>query len=147
MMGARRPYPIHVFILDSGVSHNLTGNRELFDHGSFVPVIDSLLVGNAYRMEIVGRGSISRGSITLPGVLYVPALRVNLISVSQLAAMDYKVEFTRDGFLVKESLDDEVIGRGTRVEEGLYVVDSLQVPLDRDLLPANDVFEASMMLW
>lgn len=146
MMGAQRAYPIHSFVLDSGVSHHLTGNRHLFDHGSFVPVIDTLLVGNAYRMEIVGRGSISRGSIRLPGVLYVPALTVNAVSVSQLTAMDYKVEFNRHGFLVKESLDDEVIGRGTRTDEGLYMVDSLQVPLERDRLPAYEVFEPAMML-
>jgi hypothetical protein len=117
IMGVWRPYyPMHAFILDSGASHHLTGNRQLFDRRSSAPVIDTLSVGNAYRMEIVGRGSISRGRITLPDVLYVPALGVNVVSVSQLASMDYKVEFTRHGFSVRESLGDEVVSRGTRVD-------------------------------
>jgi hypothetical protein len=137
---------MHAFILDSGVSRHLTGNRQLFDdHGSFVDSINSLCVGNAYRMEIAGMGSITRGGITLPGVLYVPALSVSVVSTSQLADMDYKVEFTRHGFLVKETLGDEVVGRGTRVDTGLYMVDSLQVPHGRSRLPDYESFEAAMM--
>lgn len=132
------------FIINSAASHHLTGNRLLFDRWSFVPVVDTITVGNAYRMEIVGTGSVRRGRITLPGVLYVPALPVNVVSVSQLAAMDYKVEFDHRGFLVKDSLGGEEVGRGSRDDQGLYMVESLRVPLGRGRLPDFEEFEAAM---
>ncbi|KAL6907806.1 hypothetical protein ACP4OV_001976 [Aristida adscensionis] len=143
-------YPLDAFIFHSGACYHVARNLKLFDPESFVAYADVLQVGGD-SLRVEGRGSVIFGSTTLPEVLYVPGLAAgvgNMVSVSQLVAMDYRVEFCRGGqVLVRESLAGagEVVGRGTRVDGGLYMVDYLRVPLPRASLPDYDAFDAAMI--
>ncbi|KAK8448198.1 hypothetical protein SEVIR_8G243100v4 [Setaria viridis] len=148
LMATSTPYyPKDAFSINSGASHHLTGNVQLFDQGSLVNFNDTLKVGNAYDMNIVARGSIShRRNLTLPDVRYVPGLGVNVVSVALLDAMDYDVLFSMHGCLVKERLGGEVVGKATLLD-GLYMVDYLRIPLDRSCLPDYETVEAALRLW
>lgn len=130
------------FSISSGATHHLTGNKELFDPESLVDFHGTLKMPNvpAAAMEIVARGFIRRGGLALPDVRYVPGLEANVVSVAMLDAMDYDVVFS-NGCLVKERLGDEVVGKATH-QDGLYMVDFLQVPLHRGCLPSYDTVEA-----
>ena len=137
-------YSKDAFSISSGASHHLTGNMLLFDQGSLVQYYDTLKVGNAYTMDIVGFGSITRPSLTLPDVRYVPGLKVNAVSIGQLSAMDYDVLFIKNGgCVVKERLGGEVVGEATLLN-GLYMVDYLRIPLDRICLPDYETVEAAL---
>ncbi|KAL6907808.1 hypothetical protein ACP4OV_001978 [Aristida adscensionis] len=143
---SRAYHPMDAFIIHSGASHHLARNWKLFAPESFVPLVDSVQVGSE-SLRVEGRGSVVFGSTTLPEVLYVPGLAAgNIVSVSRLIALDYRVEFCRGGrVLVRESLGGEIVGRGTRVDGGLYKVDYLRVPLARACLPDYDAFDAAVI--
>jgi len=137
-------YSKDAFIISSGASHHLTGNILLFDQESLFQYYDTLKVGNAYTMDIVGFGSITRPSLPLPDVRYVPGLKVNAVSIGQLSAMDYDVLFIKNGgCVVKERLGGEVVGEATLLN-GLYMVDYLRIPLDRICLPDYETIEAAL---
>ncbi|KAL6653709.1 hypothetical protein ACP70R_008633 [Stipagrostis hirtigluma subsp. patula] len=118
-------------VLDSGSFCHATGNRQLLDQGSLVQrQLGIITVGDGSMLEVAGHGSIIRDGITLARVLYVPGLAVNVVSVCQLAALDYHVEFIGGEFFVRELCTGALIGRG-RLAGGMYQVDSLLVPLNR----------------
>uniref|UniRef100_A0A0D9ZEC2 Retrovirus-related Pol polyprotein from transposon TNT 1-94-like beta-barrel domain-containing protein n=1 Tax=Oryza glumipatula TaxID=40148 RepID=A0A0D9ZEC2_9ORYZ len=124
------------FILDSGASYHATGCREIFlddfQDEALDEIGNTIGAANGYAMSIRGRGSISLPGITLPSVLYVPELRVNVVSTSQLTQMDYYVKFDRNGCLVREVCTEAEVGRGRLTYNMLYQMDTLAVPLDRE---------------
>uniref|UniRef100_A0A0E0MI58 Retrovirus-related Pol polyprotein from transposon TNT 1-94-like beta-barrel domain-containing protein n=1 Tax=Oryza punctata TaxID=4537 RepID=A0A0E0MI58_ORYPU len=123
------------FILDSGASYHATGCRDIFlddfQDEALDEIGNTIGAANGYAMSIRGRGSISLPGITLPSVLYVPELRVNVVSASQLTLMDYYVRIDRNGCLVREVCTEAVVGRGRLTYNMLYQMETLAVPLDR----------------
>ena len=82
-------YQNATWYMDSGASHHVTGNYEhLYDVGTSssghnVTTAD----GNAHQVEAIGSSTFNTGNsdgINIDHVLYVPALKKNLLSVSSL---------------------------------------------------------------
>ncbi|KAF8665879.1 hypothetical protein HU200_053961 [Digitaria exilis] len=119
-------------VLDSGSYVHATGNKQLLDPESIRlgQTGATVTVGNGSVLQMAGHGSINRDNLKLACVLYVPGLMVNDVSVRQLTALDYQVQFVGDEFFVREVCTDAMVGRG-RLGCGMYQVEFLQVPLDR----------------
>ncbi|CAO1940394.1 unnamed protein product [Urochloa humidicola] len=117
--------------MDSGSYYHATGDKNLLDQTTLaLGRLGTITVGDGYVMEVSGHGSINRPNLTLACVLYVPGLMVNVVSVRQLTELDYHVQFIGDEFFVREICTDAMVGRG-QLGNGMYQVDSLNVPLDR----------------
>ncbi|GJX20797.1 retrovirus-related pol polyprotein from transposon TNT 1-94 [Tanacetum coccineum] len=106
------------WIKDSGCSKHMTGNRKLFStykayNGG------NVIFGSNLRGNIIGKGTISHGSLKIANVEHVDNLGFNLLSVGQICDSKCKVIFTEnDSEIVK---DDKVIGRGIR-KKRVYVM-------------------------
>nr|GEV48461.1 retrotransposon protein [Tanacetum cinerariifolium] len=106
------------WINDSGCSKHMTGNQKLIStykayNGGNV-IFGSNLCGN-----IIGKGTISHGSLKIAHVEHVDNLRFNLISTCQIFDSKCKVIFSEnDSEIIK---DGKVIGRGIR-KKGVYVM-------------------------
>lgn len=124
------------FILDSGASSHVTGDRNLFrfyrEIDNANPLVRPVIrMANGTELPILGYGTMQTSSFTIPNVLYVPGVVKNIISCSRLTSMDYNVLLTRAGFSIVEACNgDNKIGEG-RLVRGLYHMDYLRVPLDR----------------
>lgn len=124
------------FILDSGASSHVIGDRSLFTFYRRIDYANPLVrpvirMANGTELPILGYGTVHTGSFTIPNVLYVPGVVKNIISCSRLTSMDYNVLLTRNGFSIVEACNAEnKIGEG-RLLGGLYHMDYLSVPLDR----------------
>ncbi|CAD6255753.1 unnamed protein product [Miscanthus lutarioriparius] len=81
-------------------------------------------------MDITGRGTVRHHNITLHGVLLVPRLAVNIVSVSKLGELDYTVEFTRTNCFIRGAGTGDLVGEGHLVN-GLFELDFLQAPRAR----------------
>ncbi|KAF8665882.1 hypothetical protein HU200_053964 [Digitaria exilis] len=116
--------------MDSGSFYHATVDMKLLDQASIIQgQIGTVTVGDGSALQVAGHGSINRDNLKLPCVLYVPGLMVNVVSVRQLTALDYQVQFVGDEFFVREVCTDGMVGRG-RLVGGMYQVEYLQVPLD-----------------
>ena len=133
------------WFLDSGASQHMTDNRNFFS--SFEPVssywpvtgiADSLRkvegVGEVHiRTKISGEWKL----ITLKGVLYVPGLKMNLISVGTAADNGVISTFKKDKALLTR--DNLIIAIGRRVGRELYLLDIEAVsPRSQASLSASD---------
>ncbi|TPX55164.1 hypothetical protein CcCBS67573_g09503, partial [Chytriomyces confervae] len=102
------------WILDSGASNHMTGNKETGD-----------------ELEINGAGSLDLqgpdGPVTITGVLYVPGLSVNLLSISALGTKGAAISF--DGKGASVSIKGKIILRADEIEEGLYTIQGKQAGL------------------
>ncbi|XP_021772819.1 uncharacterized protein LOC110736809 [Chenopodium quinoa] len=106
------------WIIDTGATHHVTGEKYwLFDTKSFeCPV--GLPNGDTVSSSLIGSVCLS-DKITLTGVLYVPNLSCNLISVSQLNDdLNCTVQFNPYICAIQDHTK-ELIGTGTR-RDGLY---------------------------
>ena len=106
------------WIKDSGCSKHMTGDRKLFStykayNGG------NVIFGSNLRGNIIGKGTISNGSLELANVEHVDNLGFNLLSIGQICDSKCKVIFSeKDSEIVK---DGKVIGRGIR-KKGVYVL-------------------------
>ncbi|GJX25572.1 retrovirus-related pol polyprotein from transposon TNT 1-94 [Tanacetum coccineum] len=106
------------WIKDSECSKHMTGNRRIFStykayNGG------NVIFGSNLRGNIIGKGTISHGSLKIANVEHVDNLGFNLLSIGQICDSKCKVIFTEnDSEIIK---DDKVIGRGIR-KKGLYVM-------------------------
>jgi len=114
------------WIIDSGALRHLTARRELLeDYISIIPT--SITIGNGKEINAIGEGNINLqtpcGIISLSGVLYVPDIGSNLISVASIVDQGFQVEFTRSGCTVSKQNTVTVIGKR---EGNIYFVRGLQ---------------------
>ncbi|GKC10856.1 retrovirus-related pol polyprotein from transposon TNT 1-94 [Tanacetum coccineum] len=106
------------WIKDSGCSKHMTGNLKLFStykeyNGG------NVIFGSNLRDNIIGKGTISHGSLSIANVKHVNNLGINLLSVDQICDSKCNVIFfEHDSKITK---DGKVIGRGVR-KRGLYVM-------------------------
>ena len=112
------------WVIDSGASFHASSCSEAFTNykeGKF----GNVYLGDNKACEIVGKGDIllsikGGGQLLLQDVRYVPKLKRNLISVSQLYAQGFLTLLTDTWKITKGSM---VIARGDKVGS-LYVVET-----------------------
>lgn len=135
----RLPNYQHVFILDSGASRHVAGDKSLFSSPvRTIALSDSIAA--AYRtrdgrhLAVAGVGTISHQSnFQLPDVLYVPDIRtgVVLVSVPQLAERGYLVMLGAGQCHVKDQSSGKMVGKGRlHDQDGLYHLEFLNIPAD-----------------
>ena len=86
----------------------------------------SIMAADGSSMFLEGVGSIATPNVSLSDVYYVPSLKLNLVSVSQLCASGYLLSFSSSTCCVQDPRSRKVIGTGRR-QGGLYVLDELKV--------------------
>lgn len=90
------------WIIDSGASDHITGDRKLFDTYQQIKPINLLTADNR-TVQAVGRGSVrltlpdSSEVITLENVLHAPGFKKHLLSIGQELKKGYHVLFAQDG--------------------------------------------------
>lgn len=96
-----------VWLVDSGCSNHMTGDRSLFDSLDKAQK-SSVRLGNDKEMMVGGVGIVSVRTQTgelkqFQGVQFVPGLAHNLISVGQLLARGYSVVFNQDNCIITDN--------------------------------------------
>ena len=84
-----------LWYLDSGASHHMTGNESLLLEA--IPD-DSVIIRTASgrNLRSESKGTIWIGDENFHGVIYVPSLKYNLLSVSKLVEQGYTIKFDED---------------------------------------------------
>ncbi|KAL4354296.1 hypothetical protein GQ457_06G022450 [Hibiscus cannabinus] len=116
---------------DSGATHHITNDSSNLHSGTVYRGNDSLLMGNGSGVAIshVGQGFLFTNSrpLVLQNMLHVPAIRKNLLSVSQLARENnVYFEFHPHGCCVKDVQSRATLLEGILTPEGLYKLGSRQ---------------------
>lgn len=114
------------WIIDSGASRHLTANRNLLDH--YVNILPTAItIGNGKEITAVGQGNITipttSGSILLAGVLHVPDIGSNLISVASIVDQGFHVGFTKSTCSVSKGKTIHGIGKR---QGNIYYLTGLQ---------------------
>ena len=88
-MGLSTSQPIGTtnWIIDSGASRHLTASRDLFQQ--YINIVPTAIrIGNGKEITAIGQGNITiptaSGTILLAGVLHVPDMGSNLVSVASI---------------------------------------------------------------
>ena len=85
------------WIIDSGASQHLCGNRKDFATYTNIIRTQAITIADGTKIEAAGKGDIEiateAGSITLTDVWHVPNIGGNLMSVSRMVDAGYSVEF------------------------------------------------------
>jgi transposase InsO family protein len=89
--------PKDLWLLDSGCSNHMTGNRELLSSIDS-SISSNITLGNDYLVKVQGRGTVpilTKQNVKkdISNVYHVPDLKHNLLSVGQLIEKGYKVLF------------------------------------------------------
>jgi hypothetical protein len=93
--------------LDSGATHHMTSSPNNLSNVQPYLVTDSIVVGNGSQLSIshIGQTTVSTPAkaLSLNGVLCVPTIKKNLISIRRFACdNDCYFEMDYDGFCVKD---------------------------------------------
>ncbi|CAN1345668.1 Retrovirus-related Pol polyprotein from transposon TNT 1-94, partial [Linum perenne] len=121
-----------VWVLDSGCSHNMTGNRDLFQNLKQVNK-GKVCFGDNSSSKIVGIGSIKINDRTvLNKVFLVKGLKHNLLSISQICGNINRVVFESNICFVKSIKDHEILFTGCRRGD-IYVVNLLKVNRTKEI--------------
>ncbi|KAL6908157.1 hypothetical protein ACP4OV_002327 [Aristida adscensionis] len=119
------------WLLATSAGHHATGNRNLITDFVAECGVDFVYAADGTQMQVLGCGKVVTRNVVLAGVLLVAGLTRNLVSVAQLAELDYTVAFGRAACLVSSPEDGTVVGRAHARDDGLYVVDNLRIPIPR----------------
>jgi transposase InsO family protein len=114
------------WIIDSGASRHHSARRDLFeDYINIMPT--HITIGNGKEITAIGQGNISlettTGTIELVGVLHVPEIGSNLISVASMVDQGFRVEFSKNGCMVSKWNTEKVIGKQ---DGNIYFLTGLQ---------------------
>lgn len=114
------------WIIDSGASRHLTANRNLFEH--YINIVPTAItIGNGKEITAIGEGNITvpttTGTILLAGVLHVPDIGSNLVSVASIVDQGFRVEFTNNICTVSKGKTVQGIGKR---EGNIYFLTGLQ---------------------
>ncbi|SGY55114.1 BQ5605_C006g03969 [Microbotryum silenes-dioicae] len=123
---ACRHLPDDAFVVDSGATAHMVADWSLFT--TYRRTAQTKIGGIAGGITAIGIGDVafvakSGHPITLRGVLHMPGLAVNLLSVSRLCDTDrVRLAFTNEGIDIAK--DGQAIAQGHRVDERLYLLDA-----------------------
>src|ERR1044072_2337374 len=95
------------WLLDTGCSNHLSGNKELFSDldEKFHATVK---LGDNSKLEVLGKGKVAirlkDGSLNyISDVFYAPGIYQNLLSVGQLAEKGYDLKFNKGGCTIKDA--------------------------------------------
>ena len=141
------------WIMDSGATKHMTPHRNAF-HTYEVIAPRNVHMGDDSVVKTIGMGSIvveavckgrSR-KITIKDALHVPMLQANLLSVSKLISSGSKVQFNKDGCIVRAP-HGEVIAMAPR-QGNLYQMDFTKVyAVDATNLAQASTNRGPLELW
>ena len=113
--------------LDSGATHHTTSNFAALDIKTEYSGFGKLLVGNGSALPIshIGHSSLSYSRpLHLRNILLVPAIKKNLISISQFTLHNNVIiEFDASHFYVKDKVTKATLVQG-QPHDGLYQLDN-----------------------
>jgi len=102
------------WIIDSGASRHLTANRNLLEDYISIQSM-AITIVNGKEINAIGQGNIkiptTSGTILLTGVLQVPDIDQNLISVASIVDQGFRVEFTSTTCAVSKGNTIQGIGK------------------------------------
>ncbi len=99
-----------MWIVDSGCSRHMTGDKNWFSSLKKASRKDSIIFGDASTSMITATGSVKvSDKFTLNDVALVENLKYNLLSVSQIVDEDFDVLFKKTGSKVFNSSGDVVL--------------------------------------
>lgn len=135
------------WILDTGATRHMTGNREHFTTLQDTEKKISVLLGNDNQLKAEGEGPVEiktvDGILRLAKVLYVPGLRRNLISYGQAEQDGFSFTNSKSGITLEHSSQMEKIH--ARREKNLYIVTSLDD--DQEQANAIKMIKGSSLQW
>ena len=118
---------IYDWVVDSGASRHMCGNKSLFNNLR-VSNVKNILVANKNKLHASGEGeeyleSVDDKQITLKNVLYVPHIAANLLSVGWITDRNGSVIFKKNKCFVKVK-NDKVVSVATKNDQGIYVLNN-----------------------
>ena len=107
---------------DSGATSMSTGNREIFEQ--MIPCRGTLTIASGTSMPIRGRGTVvfdlpNGKRARLGGVIYVPGLAENLLSLEALHLAGLESRGSKEGYEILR--DGEVVAKGKRTGRTTYL--------------------------
>lgn len=115
--------------IDSGATCYMSGVREHFSDLIVTGVDLYIEFGNESKVKAIGRGIVSfqresRPPMVFNGVLYVPGLKKNLISVSTIEDQGYVVTFQKERVLVHPKGSNVTLAKVIGIRQGkMYRLD------------------------
>ncbi|CAL5380597.1 unnamed protein product [Camellia sinensis] len=112
---------------DSACCNHMTFDPTIFTPLSSTPHVPSIHTADGSLLSVSHVGSVSTSHLSLSHVYLMPALTLNLISISQLCEHGLTVTFSRTGCLVQDPRTGQTLGIG-RKHGRLYELIHLHVP-------------------
>ena len=114
-----------MWILDSGCSNHMTGNKSFFSSLSRVKEGGAVTIGDGNRCKIIGKGTIGKNPYTvIENVNLVAGLAHNLLSVAHICSVGYKVVFDKECVFIIRG--DETLFKGSS-SNNIYTI-NLGIP-------------------
>jgi hypothetical protein len=127
------------WVLDSGATDHMTGNKTLLHNFVSSTTTQYVTVANGDKMEILGFGSIKIFSKIISQVLLVKNCASNLLSVSKLThELKCKLIFSSTNIFFQDLITKTVIGDGF-LENGLYFLNKEKINLVTRCLPLKNL--------
>ncbi len=116
--------------LDSGASFHVTSDCSQLVSCQPVKEGASVQTADGTSCSVTHQGSLSSSKFSVPKISLVPWMSMNLMSVGQLADMNYFIVFDATSCYVQDRQSKQVIGTGRRRRgsSDLYVLDILHLP-------------------
>ncbi|GMI79954.1 hypothetical protein HRI_001664700 [Hibiscus trionum] len=140
---------ISTWIIDSGATDHMTGNKELFFDLHTSSFKNSIKIADGSHYKIQGKGSVFlTPDLLLKDVLFVPDLKCNLLSVSKLSKdFNCVLKFKGSDCVLQELDRKKTIGSAS-LQNGLYVFSSIQFPQNPSSTACiSSLGQDDIMLW
>ena len=117
------------WILDSGASDHLSGNKDLFSSITTTSALPNVTLANGSQTVAKGIGlALPLPSLPLTSVLYTPECPFNLISISKITrTLNCSITFSDKFVTLQDRSTGKTIGIG-RESQGLYHLTSPSIP-------------------
>ncbi|RVW69976.1 Retrovirus-related Pol polyprotein from transposon TNT 1-94 [Vitis vinifera] len=117
------------WILDSGASDHLSGNKDLFSSITTTSVLPTVTLANGFQTMAKGIGlALPLPSLPLTSILYTPECPFNLISISKIIrTLNCSITFSDKFVTLQDRSTGKTIGIG-RESQGLYHLTSDSSP-------------------
>nr|ABA97191.2 retrotransposon protein, putative, Ty1-copia subclass [Oryza sativa Japonica Group] len=100
----------NVWIVDSGCSRHMTGDKNWFSSLKRASKTESIIFGDAATSAVLATGMVKvNDKFELKNVALVEDLKYNLLSVSQIVDEEFEVHFKKTGSKVFDSRGDSVL--------------------------------------
>ena len=127
------------WIIDSGASQHLCGNRKAFAGFSDISTEQAITIADGTKIKAKGKREIDMttgaGSIRLTNVWYVPEIGGNLLSVSQMVDAGYEVEFSATSCTLTKDKVRTLLGHS--IGSQYYLYNTLEIQSKHDRVEVN----------